>query len=315
MKLTKFVVGVAALGLVLLLGMTPAAHAQLPGAIFTTLPDGSAVNFNIYPSKFDVYLDGGPPPGAPQHAAGLPDGTYVFQITDPSGKSLLSTDKAACRRFTVAAGIITGVVAAGGCEHLTGLDVDHGATTVQMMPYLDTPNNGGEYKAWATPVEFYLQGCAALGIADGLGVVDCGKTGGDVHGFIPSHSKTDNFKARGERVNREIDTKFTNGAGNLILGVCETWIDTLGVSNTRCADPNPAIGNLGWAHVENVENGIHEIIITGQPGCTNFTGGVSMYVNGKLQTTQTFVGPGPVTLDIPVKNTFTGTITISVYCN
>ena len=37
----------------------------LSGAIFTTLPDGSEVNFNIYSDKTLVYLDGGPPVGAP----------------------------------------------------------------------------------------------------------------------------------------------------------------------------------------------------------------------------------------------------------
>ena len=47
----------------------------------------------------------------PQTAAGLDDGTYVFQVTDPSGKALLSTDPARCRQFTVAGGVITGVVA------------------------------------------------------------------------------------------------------------------------------------------------------------------------------------------------------------
>ena len=36
----------------------------------------------------------------------LDDGTYVFQVTEPSGKTLLSTDLAKCRQFTVAAGII-----------------------------------------------------------------------------------------------------------------------------------------------------------------------------------------------------------------
>src|SRR5690349_10149643 len=126
------------------------ASADAPsGAIFTTVANGSEVNFNIYPSKEAVYLDGGPGPGAPQTAAGLDDGTYVFQVTDPSGKTLLSTDPGRCRQFVVTGGIITGVVVTG-CQHLTGLDIDHNATTVQMMPYNDTPNNGGVYKAWAT---------------------------------------------------------------------------------------------------------------------------------------------------------------------
>src|SRR6266511_6228980 len=106
------------------LAVSAAAHAP-SGAIFTTLPDGSEVNFNIYDSKDDVYLDGGPGPGAPQTAAGLDDGTYVFQVTDPSGKTLLSQDAARCRQFTVSGGIITGVVSTG-CQHVTGLDEDHG---------------------------------------------------------------------------------------------------------------------------------------------------------------------------------------------
>src|SRR5512145_3275469 len=118
-----------------LLAASASAHAP-SGAIFTTLPDGSAVNFNIYDSKFDVYLDGGPGPGAPQTAAGLDDDTYVFQVTDPSGKTLLSTDPARCRQFTVSNGVISAVVATG-CEHQTGIDQDHGATTVRLMPYLD----------------------------------------------------------------------------------------------------------------------------------------------------------------------------------
>ena len=85
------------------------AHAP-SGAIFTTLPDGSEVNYNIYASKNDVYLDGGPGIGAPITAAGLDDGRYVFQVTDPSGRVLLSTDPAKCRQVDVAGGIITNVV-------------------------------------------------------------------------------------------------------------------------------------------------------------------------------------------------------------
>jgi hypothetical protein len=301
---------------VLFLASVP-AHAQLSGAIFTTNSNGSEVNGNIYPSKDAVYLDGGPPPGAPQTAAGLPDGTYVFQVTDPSGKKLLSLDIANCRQFTVANGIITGVVNVGGCQHVTGVDIDHNAVTVQLMPYADTPNNGGEYKAWATPVANYLDGCSALGVASGLSVVDCGITGGDFHGFIPSHSKTDNFKVKNNGVNREVDTHFIDSNGNLILNECEIWIDTLGVSNLRCSEVNLAIGNQGWAHVEQVEDGVHQFVISSQAGCTTFTGGVSQYIGNKLVTTQLFSGgPGsPVVVDIQVKPNFSGTIEIDVYCN
>jgi cysteine-rich repeat protein len=152
--------------------------ARLSGAIFTTLADGSRVNANIYAAKTDVYLDGGPGDGAPQNAAALPDDDYYFQVTDPSGRVLLSTDAITCRRFTVSAGIITSVAASGACAHATSIDIDHNAITVQLMPYADTPNPGGEYKAWVTRVGEYDANATRF------------------HGFVPSESKTDNFKIR-----------------------------------------------------------------------------------------------------------------------
>ena len=42
---------------------------------------------------------------------------------------------------------------AGGCEHATGADGEDGGATVQLFPYDDTPNNGGVYKVWVTPVD------------------------------------------------------------------------------------------------------------------------------------------------------------------
>src|SRR5258706_14761992 len=92
----------------------------LTGAIFTTVANGSEVNFNIYPSKDTVYLDGGPGPGAPQGAAGLDDGTYVFQVTDPSGKTLPSTDPAQRRQFTVSGAILPSTAPASSRPHVAG---------------------------------------------------------------------------------------------------------------------------------------------------------------------------------------------------
>ena len=185
------------LGSLIGVSAAPGALAHAPsGAIFTTVADGTEVNFNIYPAKEDVYLDGGPGAGAPQGAAGLDDGTYVFQVTDPSGKKLLSQDAAKCREIVVTNGVIASVVAAG-CQHVTGVDIDHNAKTVQLMPYADTPNPGGEYKAWVVRLDDFLAGCAALGENNGLDVVDCGQAPGNYHGFIPRHTKTDNFKVGG----------------------------------------------------------------------------------------------------------------------
>lgn len=287
--------GLAAVVLIAAAALAPAAGAHAPsGAIFTTLSDGSEVNLNIFPSKEAVYLDGGPGPGAPQDSAGLDDGTYVFQVTDPSGKTLLSTDAAACRRFTVSAGVITGVVGALGCEHATGVDLDHAATTVQLFPYLDTPNPGRVYKVWATRVEDYLLGCEALGESDGLSRVDCGhRAGVAVHGFIPSHSKTDNFKVGGSGA-QEIDTKFYPQGSNVALdGMGVTWTDALGATNEKWSYYAPGIRVIHEAHVEAVTAGTHRIAIRDQPGCRV----------GSVRLDGTWLGSGPRDVSVRVANT------------
>ena len=280
------------------------AH-QSSGAIFTTLPDGSAVNFNIYDDKDDVYLDGGPGQNAPQTAAGLDDGTYVFQVTDPSGKTLLSQDPAACRQFTVVNGIIATLL--GPCPHVTGLDEDWGATTIQLMPYADTPNPGGEYKAWVTYLDDFLTACAANGVPNGLAVVDCGLGArGNFHGFKGRHSKTDNFKVGGDPL--EIDTRFHAGSlgGAVLDGFMVTWTDTLGASNRKWSHWAPELMVFHEAHVENVELGTHYITLENQLGCV--VGAVA--VAGK-----TLPKSGPQTVAVSITKGFKGdTVFIDVAC-
>lgn len=290
------------------LAFTQIAAAHAPsGAIFTTLADGSEVNFNHYPSKEAVYLDGGPGPGAPQHAAGLDDGTYVFQVTDPSGKTLLSTDNARCRQFTVTDGVISGVGPAGACAHVTGLDIDHGATTVQLMPYLDTPNPGGVYKVWAVRLEDFLLGCQELGFPDdsGLDVVDVGNRPGNRHGFIPAHCKTDNFKVKDLPI-VEIDTRFWDAAtGEILDGLGITWIDTLGASNKKYSYWAPHLMVFNEAHVEAIEPGTHTIVIENGPGYT--INHIHLPDGGQID------GPGAVTVKIPnVKKDLTVWIDVEV---
>jgi cysteine-rich repeat protein len=76
-------------------------------------------------------------------------------------------------------GVVVQWYAVAGCSHLTGTDADHDAVTVQLMPYADTPNNGGEYKMWLTPVDEYDTSARSANF-----------------GFIESESKTDNYKVR-----------------------------------------------------------------------------------------------------------------------
>jgi hypothetical protein len=212
--------------------------APLAGAIFTTTPDGAIVNENVhYDRKIEVYLDGGPGPNAPQTAAGLPDGDYVFQVTDPPGKVLLSQDASRCRVIRVADGVIVSLrdktngsfvdhTASDAChvndgpegaagatgKHDTNVDADHGppAIVVQLMPFFDTPNPGGVYKAWVMPLSRYQANGGNLDAAPVSQCIRNGKpanncNGGAVQigyrrdpGFGPPRDqvKTDNFKVK-----------------------------------------------------------------------------------------------------------------------
>jgi hypothetical protein len=188
MKRTK-AFGECLLACSLLLGASASAYAQVSGAIFTTLSDGSRVNANIYSAKCGVtgvWLDGGPGPNAPQGAAGLPDGDYYFQVTDPSGKTLLSTDAVMFRQFHVSAGIISGLSGSG--NHNTSIDLDHGAVTIELCPFNNTTNPGGVYKVWATPIAQFQ------GDPTQVDSPNASCKNGCFHGFIPAFSKTDNFK-------------------------------------------------------------------------------------------------------------------------
>jgi hypothetical protein len=268
MKYKKFLYLLLAIGLIL--GFATANAEVLPpgggsGGIFTTTPDGSIVNENVhYQGRHYVYLDGGPKQNAPAHAAGLDEGFYVFQITDPPGKMLLSRDPARCRIVHVNAdGVIDQLMAptdnsltdpdgntvfyytdagsdnwadggkysnepchvqeepdgepgsyaptpdiTGVGRHDTNTDVDHGldksAIVVQMMPYGLTPNPGGVYKAWMTPIQAY-NNVKKADLDDIPSQLPVGKQkphecydfcAAADPGFVPSnrYTKTDNFK-------------------------------------------------------------------------------------------------------------------------
>ena len=181
-------------GLLGALALAAPAAAALSGAIYTTTSDGTTVNGNIYDSKKDVYLSGGP---QNNNDPGIrPDGDYYFQVTDPSGSVLLSQDPIACRQVTVVNGRITG--ATGACPHSAGaFNPNNGVTPVQLCftdsciyppnieAYKNTPNPGGEYKAWLTPVDNWS--------LDGS---KCSSNSTVTYGFCDADSKTDNFKVK-----------------------------------------------------------------------------------------------------------------------
>ena len=152
------------------------------GAIYTSVGDGTVVNANLYDSKQDVYLYG----------KGLPDGTYYFQVTDPSGAILLSTDPASCRQLQVVGGVVAG--AAGACPHANGtLNPANNSIPVQLLPFNDTPNNGGEYK-----VHLIRQTSTTTIAANGITI-----------NFQSKDSKTDNFKVKNPACTLNCDLPVT----------------------------------------------------------------------------------------------------------
>jgi hypothetical protein len=308
--------------LALAFGGLRAAASAPEGAIFTMLADGGRIAYDIYAFKSDIYLGGGRGHRAPLAAAGLPDGRYVFQVTDASGKTLLSTDQAKCRQFEVSGQVITGAVVAGGCEHATGIDREHGAAggrSIQLCGgglgaplapsacFKDTPIAGGEYKVWVTLEADYLEACARLGKPNGLAEIDCGtRTKFLVHGFAPSRSRVENFKIGGEP--RMIATRFYGLGGTLVDAAGVTWTDTLGGSNTKYAYEDLALDVHHEARVDNVETGAHEIAIDNQPGCAIGT----VYVGGKRQPK---TGPQTVTVTFQSHwSDWSGTFFVDVYC-
>ncbi|MGI9538709.1 MAG: hypothetical protein ACR2N6_01000 [Miltoncostaeaceae bacterium] len=114
------------------------------GAAFTTNHDGTAVNVNRYVSVDDVYLNGGPSCGAQRHAAALPDGRYVFQVTTPNGRKL-STRHISKRSFVMRDSAVTSSTAP---TNPLGCDID--GLVVQVGPFKASPN--GVYKLWIAPV-------------------------------------------------------------------------------------------------------------------------------------------------------------------
>jgi len=132
------------------------AAPPLSGAIFTTDSTCTSVNVNIYDNKEDVYIDGGPDhPGS----AGLPDGSYCVQVTDPSGHTVLGMSDPGA--VTVVGGEFV------QCYQLTSI-LKTGSSGFTVFGYDDTPNPGGEYKVWVS--------------------TDCN--------FDNNSSKTDNFQVR-----------------------------------------------------------------------------------------------------------------------
>lgn len=263
------------------LGALPAA-AQLSGAVQTTLPDGTTVNGNIYPSKAQVFLTAGP---QNQKASGLPDGRYYYQVTDPSGSTLLSNDPAACRQLVVSGGRLSGAYGTpldtAGCEHAssaanpaTGIvPVQAGGafracSTGGTSPdiFCDTPNPGGEYKLWLIAQSSAVAGCNPTVNPDRFSLT-----------FDKKCSKTDNFKLALPAVAHVVACKFNDANGNGVLDPGELMISGWPITATVAAGSFVTLRSDNQAGASVTAN-------------TDSTGCVSFAASGIPNSTQAAVG-------------------------
>ena len=244
MKHYKFTIPTLA-GALLLAGVS-SLTAGLTGAIFTTDFTGTVVNGNQYDSPCSVFLNGGPGPHAPAHAAGLPDGDYYFQVTDPSGRTLLSTDPVSNRRFTVSGGVITAYVGVGGPAHAMypNLNDSPSGVTIALAnsscpaDFLASPNNGGAYKVWVTPVTSFI---------GDPNQVDFACSTGCFHGFIPSATKTDNFKIHTAAGTFCLKVVKQDDAFHPVGGWQFTVMDPVGGTNNYSTDSTGSVTACGLA--------------------------------------------------------------------
>ena len=220
------------------------------GAIQTTFPNGTMVNGNLYPSKDQVYLVGGP---QNMNSSGLsPDNTtYYFQVTNPSGSVLLSLDDISCRQVQVTGGKIVGSTGPT-CKHANAsMNLANGEVPVQLCnptnctaDFADTPNGGGEYKVWVTPASEY-------GTCTGS------------FGFCGGDTKTDNFKIMLANAASVVACKFSDLNDN---GVYDLATEPL---------------LSGWTiNATGVDAG--QDTATGQDGCVTYT--ITNFPNAGTQT-------------------------------
>lgn len=194
------------------------AMAQIGGAVNTSayVNGNWIVNANVFNSGDAVYLSGGP---HTMNASGLsPVTDYYFQVTDPSGHFLLSTDDISCRTVHVqlnggGGGVVYGVPSgAPGCSHPAALTLTpslpldpNGGDPVVVEPFAPTPNGGGVYKLWITPVSDFNQGALptdctiTAGASDGSTQDPAGICKGSF-GFVSSNTKTDNFRIKSSTI-------------------------------------------------------------------------------------------------------------------
>lgn len=162
-----------------------AEAAPLPpasGSIATVAAGTPAAARDVFTSRNDVFLAAGPVSSPCAFASFLPDGKYYFQVTDPSGQTLLSTDIVSERAVNVKGGVIGSYA---GTTHAVDGKTACGSLAVNLMPFGDAGSRKAAYLVWLTPAAAF-DGSAT--------VIDpvCGA--GCFHGFHPELSRAVAFR-------------------------------------------------------------------------------------------------------------------------
>ena len=166
------------------------------GSIATVAAGSPASPEQVFGRRQDVFLAGGPvstTSGCPLvgppclFAQYLPDGKYYFQVTDPSGTELLSTDPVAERAVTVQGGVIFSY---DGSTHATDGRTAFGSLAVGLMPFDDAGSRKAAYVAWLTPAENFDGSVTAVDSICGAGCF---------HGFRPELSRAVGFRVEDKK--------------------------------------------------------------------------------------------------------------------
>jgi hypothetical protein len=147
------------------------AAAQVGGSAFVLDRYGAHMPGNTFERLDAVFFSAGR--GVTCTGSPLADGDYYFQITDPAGTVLLSSDLLEDRRVRVTGGLLAQYL---GTKHLASRKGPCGSLYLRLLPFLPTPYPIHEYKVWLTRVQDY----------DPLLT--------NLFGFDPALSKSDNFR-------------------------------------------------------------------------------------------------------------------------
>jgi SdrD B-like domain/Prealbumin-like fold domain len=213
-------------------GDAEAAITPASGSIGTVASASPARPQGVFGRREDVFLAGGPLTSPCFFPAYLPDGKYYFQVTDSTGKTLLSTDVVSERAVTVKGGVIGSY---DGKTHTVDGKTACGSLAVNLMPYADAGSQKAAYVVWLTSAANFDGSAAAV---DNI----CGA--GCFHGFHADLSRTFGFRVEDKKSCEPTfcvsGVKFLDSNGN---GARDSGEPGLAGVDIRVADENGVLLN------------------------------------------------------------------------